>query len=80
MTQKTIKALYKQPVNYKLTKDGYKTINGVIQAQDGMPKVVDLSVPSELYTTDLQYNVNTEVNGAPIITTSQFTLPDNEIC
>ena len=27
MTQKTIKALYKQPVNYKLTKDGYKTIN-----------------------------------------------------
>lgn len=80
MTQKTIKALYKQPVNYKLTKDGYKTINGVIQAQDGMPKVVDLPVPSELYTTDLQYNVNTEVNGAPIITTSQFTLPDNEIC
>ena len=80
MTQKTIKALYKQPVNYKLTKDGYKTINGVIQAQDGMPKVVDLPVPSELYTTDLQYNVNTEVNGAPIITTSQFTLPDDEIC
>lgn len=80
MTQKTIKALYKQPVNYKLTKDGYKTINGVIQAQDGMPKVVDLSVPSELYTTDLQYNVDTEVNGAPIITTSQFILPDNEIC
>ena len=80
MTQKTIKALYKQPVNYKLTKDGYKTINGVIQAQDGMPKVVDLPVPSELYTTDLQYNVNTEVNGAPVITTSEFTLPDNEIC
>lgn len=80
MTQKTIKALYKQPVNYKLIRDGYKTIDGVIQAQDGMPKVVDLSVPSELYTTDLQYNVNTEVNGAPIITTSQFTLPDDEIC
>lgn len=80
MTQKTIKALYKQPVNYKLTKDGYKTINGVIHAQDGMPKVVDLPVPSELYTTDLQYNVNTEVNGAPVITTEQFTLPDNEIC
>ena len=80
MTQKTIKALYKQPVNYKLTKDGYKTINGVIQAQDGMPKVVDLSVPSELYTTDLEYNVDVNVNGAPIITTSQFTLPDDEIC
>lgn len=80
MTQKTIKALYKQPVNYKLTKDGYKTINGVIHAQDGMPKVVDLPVPSELYTTDLQYNVDTEVNGAPIITTEQFTLPDDEIC
>lgn len=80
MTQKTIKALYKQPVNYKLTKDGYKTINGVIHAQDGMPKIVDLPVPSELYTTDLQYNVDTEVNGAPIITTESFTLPDNEIC
>lgn len=80
MTQKTIKALYKQPVNYKLIKDGYKTINGIIQARDGMPKVVDLPVPSELYTTDLQYNVDTEVNGAPIITTEQFTLPDNEIC
>ncbi|MBR2240033.1 MAG: hypothetical protein IKO49_02250 [Bacilli bacterium] len=80
MTQKTIKALYKQPVNYKLTKDGYKTINGVIHAQDGMPKVVDLPVPSELYTTDLQYNVDTEINGAPIITTESFTLPDNEIC
>ena len=80
MTQKTIKALYKQPVNYKLMRDGYKTTNGVIQAQDGMPKVVDLSVPSELYTTDLQYNVDVNVNGAPIITTSQFTLPDNEIC
>ena len=80
MVQKTIKALYKQPVNYKLIKDGYKTVNGVIQAQDGMPKVVDLPVPSELYTTDLQYNVNTEVNGAPIITTESFTLPDNEIC
>lgn len=80
MTQKTIKALYKQPVNYKLIKDGYKTINGVIHAQDGMPKIVDLPVPSELYTTDLQYNVNAEVNGAPIITTEQFSLPDNEIC
>ena len=80
MTQKTIKALYKQPVNYKLTKDGYKTINGVIQAQDGMPKVVDLSVPSELYTTDLQYNVDVNVNGAPVITTSEFTLPDDQTC
>lgn len=80
MVQKTIKALYKQPVNYKLIKDGYKTVNGVIQAQDGMPKVVDFSVPSELYITDLQYDVNTEVNGAPIITTKQFTLPDDEIC
>lgn len=80
MTQKTIKALYKQPVNYKLIKDGYKTINGVIHAQDGMPKIIDLPVPSELYTTDLQYNVDTEVNGAPIITTESFTLPDNEIC
>ena len=80
MTQKTIKALYKQPVNYKLIRDGYKTTNGVIQAQDGMPKVVDLSVPSELYTTDLQYNVDVDVNGAPVITTSEFTLPDDEIC
>ena len=80
MTQKTIKALYKQPVNYKLTKDGYKTVNGVIQAQDGMPKVVDLSVPSELYTTDLQYNVDVNVNGAPVITTSEFTLPDDQTC
>ncbi len=80
MTQKTIKALYKQPVNYKLIRDGYKTTNGVIQAQDGMPKVVDLSVPSELYTTDLEYNVDVDVNGAPIITTSQFTLPDDETC
>lgn len=80
MVQKTIKALYKQPVNYKLIKDGYKTVNGVIQAEDGMPKVVDLPVPSELYTTDLQYNVNTEVNGAPIVTTEQFILPDDETC
>ena len=80
MTQKTIKALYKQPVNYKLMKDGYKTINGVIQAQDGMPKVVDLSVPSELYTTDLEYNVDVNVNGAPVITTSEFTLPDDQTC
>lgn len=80
MTQKTIKALYKQPVDYKLIRDGYKTVNGVINAQDGMPKVLNLPVPSELYTTDLQYNVNTEVNGAPVITTEQFTLPDNEIC
>lgn len=80
MTQKTIKALYKQPVNYKLIRDGYKTTNGVIQAQDGMPKVVDLSVPSELYTTDLQYNVDVDVNGAPVITTSEFTLPDDQTC
>lgn len=80
MTQKTIKALYKQPVNYKLIRDGYKTTNGVIQAQDGMPKVVDLSVPSELYTTDLQYNVDVNVNGAPVITTSEFTLPDDQTC
>lgn len=80
MTQKTIKALYKQPVNYKLIRDGYKTINGVIQAQDGMPKVVDLSVPSELYTTDLEYNVDVDVNGAPVITTSEFTLPDDQTC
>ena len=80
MTQKTIKALYKQPVNYKLIKEGYKTIDGVINAQDGMPQVLDLPTPSELYTTDLQYNVDTEVNGAPIITTESFTLPDDEIC
>lgn len=80
MTQKTIKALYKQPVNYKLMKDGYKTIKGVIDAQDGMPKILDLPTPSELYESDLVYNVDTSVNGAPIITTESFTLPDNEIC
>ena len=80
MTQKTIKALYKQPVDYKLIRDGYKTINGVINAQDGMPKVLDLPVPSELYTTDLEYNVDIDVNGAPVITTSEFTLPDDQIC
>lgn len=80
MTQKTIKALYKQPVNYKLMKDGYKTIKGVINAQDGMPKILDLPTPSELYESDLVYNVDTSVNGAPIITTNSFTLPDDETC
>ena len=80
MTQKTIEASYKQPVNYKLIKDGYKTINGVLNVQDSTPKTVDLPVPSEIYTTDLQYTVDTEVNGAPILNFSSFTLPDDETC
>lgn len=80
MTQKTIKALYKQPVNYKLIRDGYKTINGAINAQDGMPKVLELPTPSEVYTTDLQYTVDTNINGAPVINFNQFTLPDDETC
>lgn len=80
MTQKTIKALYKQPVNYKLIKDGYKTVNGIINAYDGMPKVLELDAPSISYTSDLQYNVDTEINGAPVIGFDQFTLPDDETC
>ena len=80
MTQKTIKALYNQPVNYKLIRDGYKTINGVINARDGMPKTLELDTPSVVYVSDLVYDVDTNVNGAPIITTNSFTLPDDETC
>lgn len=80
MVQKTIKALYKQPVNYKLIRDGYKTVNGVIQAQDGMPATLELPTPSETYVSDLQYTVDINANGAPILNFNSFTLPDNEIC
>lgn len=80
MTEKTIKSLYKQPVNYKLIREGYKTINGVINAQDGMPKTLDLPTPSVIYNSDLQYAVDDTKNGAPIINFSSFTLPDDETC
>jgi len=80
MTQKTIKIDYTKPVSYKLIKDGYKTTKGMVSASDGMPKSLELDIPSEVYNTDLEYSVNVNVNGAPVITTNQFTLPDDEIC
>lgn len=77
MAQQTIKALYSQPITYKLIKDGYKTVTETFSARDGMPKVMELDPPAETYTTDMTYTTDNTQECATLVTFSKFTTPDD---
>lgn len=78
MTQKIIKAIYKKPVTYKLIRDGYKTVTDSFTPDNNTPSTITLDTPSEVYTSNLQYTVDTSLDGEPILKFDSFVSPDNE--
>jgi len=78
MTQKTIKAIYQKPVTYKLIRDGYKTVTDSFTPDDNTPSIMNLATPSEVYSSNLQYTVDTSLDGEPILNFDSFISPDNE--
>lgn len=81
MTTKKLSLNYGTNVNYKLIKDGYKTVNGSFIVDNDTPKAMILDAPQEIYTLPNIIDINTETKSAPIIKLSDnLELPDGIIC
>ena len=69
MVSKTVQANVGDSVNYKVIKDGYKTVTSSIPITSSMPNVttVDLETSSVIHNPQLNYSIDTSKDCAPII-------------
>jgi hypothetical protein len=80
MTTKKLSLKYGTNVNYKLIKDGYKTVNGSFVVGNDTPKAMILDAPQEIYTLPNIIDIDTETKSAPIVNlTEDLELPDDTI-
>jgi len=83
MVSKTVQANVGDSVNYKVIKDGYKTVTSSIPITSSMPNVTtfDLETSSVIHNPQLNYSIDTSKNCAPIITFNDnvVTPDDTEI-
>lgn len=81
MTTKKLSLVYGTNLDYKLIRDGYKTVNGSVVVDENTPKTISLEVPQEIYSLPNVININTDTKSAPIVTlTEDLELPDGAIC
>lgn len=82
MVTKNIKVNVGDIIKYRLIKDGYKTISGeIIPTTDtDNNAIINLDPPSEPYTSDLDYSIDTTYNNPPIIKFNKdYELPDGSV-
>lgn len=80
MVSKTVQANIGDSVNYKVIKDGYKTVTSSIPITNDMPNVTsfDLEPSSVIHNPQLNYSIDTTQDCAPIITFNDKVItPDN---
>ena len=67
-------------INYKLIKDGYKTITNSISVTPDMETntTINLDAPSTQYVSDLTYSVDVTGDYQPLIEINSFTSPDDK--
>lgn len=67
-------------INYKLIKDGYKTITNSISVTSDMETntAINLDAPSVQYVSDLIYSVDVTGDYQPLIEINSFTTPDDK--
>lgn len=70
MTSKTIQTFTGNTVEYKVIKDGYKTVTEVINVTDELPtkNVLNLTPSTVVHGNDLDYVIENHENCAPTIT------------
>jgi len=77
MTTKKLSLVYGTNLNYKLIRDGYKTVNGSVVVDENTPKTISLEAPQEIYSLPDIININTDTESAPIVAlTEDLELPD----
>ena len=80
MTTKKLSLAYGTNLDYKLIRDGYKTVNGSVVIDENTPKTISLEVPQEIYSLPDIININTNTKSAPIVTlTKDLELPDGTV-
>ncbi len=80
MTTKKLSLAYGTNLDYKLIRDGYKTVNGSVVIDENTPKTISLEVPQEVYSLPDIININTDTKSAPIVTlTKDLELPDGTV-
>lgn len=83
MTSKVIQTITGNDVQYKVIKDGYKTITETIHITDGMPTrtTYDLSPSTVVHNPELDYTIDTSHEYPPVITFNKnvVTPDDTEI-
>lgn len=80
MTSKVIQTITGNDVQYKVIKDGYKTITETIHITDDMPTrtTYDLSPSTVVHDPELDYTVDTSHEYPPVITFNENVVtPDN---
>lgn len=83
MTSKVIQTITGNQIEYKVIKDGYKTISQTIDVDDSLPtrKTYDLVPSTVVHDPELDYTVDTDHTYPPVITFNEnvVTPDDKEI-
>lgn len=80
MTTKKLSLTYGTNLDYKLIRDGYKTVNGSVVVDENTPKTISLEAPQEIYSLPDIINIDTNTKSAPIVTlTKDLELPDGTV-
>ncbi len=80
MTSKVIQTATGNQIEYKVIKDGYKTVSQTIDVTDSLPTrgVYDLSPSTVVHNPELDYTVDTSHEYPPVITFNKNVVtPDN---
>lgn len=80
MTSKVINAFVNSTVQYKVIKDGYKTVTNNINVTESFPisTTYNLEASDVVHNPQISYTINTNVNSQPIITfNNSLVTPDN---